>query len=248
MDTVLLEKIGLTRNESAVYLALARKGTAKVGSILSSAGLNSGKIYEILDALKRKGIVSESVIDGVKHYTAGPPARLLDYVETKKKALAEDEQALQQAIPELERLRKQEIKAVRSFTYTGIEGIKTAAHEALDALQEGDEILGMGITSLKDKAFNDFWLRFGNERVKRRIKARHIYSERSAFLNAYKNIKLTEHKVLEGVTPVTVDVFGDEIVLILNYNAPASCILIYDTNTAKSFRNFFEGLWEMGKR
>ena len=58
---------------------------------------------------------------------------------------------------------------------------------------------------------------------------------------------LTEAKVLDALTPVAVDIFGNDKVLILNYTDPITCILIYDKNTALSFTNFFNQLWKIAK-
>ena len=66
METNILESIGLTHNESIVYLSLLKRGTSKSGDILNASGINSGKIYEILESLKRKGLASESIINN--HY------------------------------------------------------------------------------------------------------------------------------------------------------------------------------------
>jgi len=68
-----LENVGLTKNESIVYLTLLRIGTAKTGEILNKSHLNSGKIYEILESLKEEGLVSESIINNIRHFTAAPP-------------------------------------------------------------------------------------------------------------------------------------------------------------------------------
>jgi sugar-specific transcriptional regulator TrmB len=247
MDTKTLEKIGLTRNESIVYLTLLKLGTSKTGSILKNSGLNSGKIYEILESLKVKGLVSESVINNVKFFSAAPPSQILNWLDIKKEDVAKDEDIIKKELPQLEILRKEGVKEVKSVTYTGFRGFKTAVEEAFSTTQEGDEILGMGITSKKEKKFNDFWLKFGEERVKRKIKAKNLFSERSEYVKSYEKIKLTENRVLQGVTPVTVDIFGKDKVLIFNYSEPTSCILIYDENTAISFRNFFYQLWKTAK-
>ena len=52
MERRYLEKIGLTKNESIVYTTLLKLGISKTGEILKKSGLNSGKIYEILESLK----------------------------------------------------------------------------------------------------------------------------------------------------------------------------------------------------
>lgn len=247
MDTKTLEKIGLTRNESIIYLTLLKLGTSKTGEILKNSGLNSGKIYEILESLKVKGLVSESIINNIKSFSASPPSQILKWLDIKKEEVINEEEIVKKELPQLESLRKEGVKEVKSITYAGFKGFKTAVEEAFSDLKEGDEILGMGITSKKDKKFNDFWLRFGEERIKKKIKAKNLFSEKSEFMKSYEKIKFTENKVLEGITPVTVDIFGEDKVLIFNYSEPTSCILIYDRNTAISFKNFFYQMWKIAK-
>ncbi len=247
MDTKILEKIGLTRNEGLVYLALLKTGTSKTGEILKESHLNSGKIYEILESLKLKGLVSESIINNVRNFTCAPPSEILEYLGKRKEEVEEDEQTVRSVLPDLERLRKTKIKAVKSITYIGLRGIKTAANEALNSMDSNEDILAMGVTELKDKNFNDFWKRWSDKRIRKKIIAKHIFSEKSSYYEEFRKMKHTESKVLTGLTPVTVDIFGNDKILILNYEEPVSCILIYDRNTATSFRHFFEQLWKLSK-
>jgi sugar-specific transcriptional regulator TrmB len=242
-----LERIGLTKNESRVYLALLQLGTSKTGEILKEAGLTSGKIYEILEGLKRKGLVSESHINGIKHFTAAPPVQLVNYLERKKESLARDEADTLILLPQLEKLRALKIAELRATVYSGLHGIKTAADESLAAMKLGEEIVTMGATSLKDTKYNQFWLRWQVQRVKRRITQRVIFSERSKYFEEFKQKRHTNVRVLTAITPVAVEVFGTDRTLILNYTEPSSAILIYDKNTATSFRHFFEQLWKIAK-
>jgi len=248
MEPKLLEKIGLTHNESKVYLSLLKLGTSKTGEILKSSGLNSGKIYEILESLKIKGLVSESKINNVKFFSASPTFKILEYLEKKKEDIEKDEDIIKKELPNLEKIRGSSTKESNAKTYVGFNGFKTAVYEAFNSLKEGDEILGMGVTGKKEKKFNEFWLNFGEERVRRKIKAKNLFSDKSDYLKEYKKFKLTENRVLEGITPVTIDIFGDDKVLILNYNEPYSCILIHDKNTANSFKSFFDELWKSAKK
>lgn len=247
MEPRLLERIGLTRNESIIYIALLKLGTSKTGEILKASHLNSGKIYEILEGLKVKGLISESIINNVKHFTAAPPLQLLDYLDKKKKGLEKDETLIHSMLPDLEKLRTITIKEAKAVTYTGLRGIKTAADEALAGMKPGEVMLGMGITVHKDPGFNKFWRQWSKERIERKIHARHIFSEKSSYFSEFKLLRHTEARILTGITPVTIDVFGEDKVLILNYEEPTSCILIYDRNTATSFRQFFEQLWKIAK-
>ncbi len=250
MQPEVLEKVGLTHNESKIYLTLLRTGTAKSGEILNRSGLNSGKIYEILESLKKKGLVSESVVNKVKHFTAAPPKQILDYLEKKKAEIAEEEATILQALPNLELIRNSAIKDIRAVTYIGYNGIKTAADEALDSLKDDDEILAMGVTENKDAKFNEFWRLWTQKRIKLKPKivAKHIFSEKGKYFESFLKLRKNESKVLEGLTPVTVDIFGEDKVLILNYNEPASCVMIYDKNTATAFKTFFYQLWKIAKK
>lgn len=247
MKTDVLEHIGLTRNESIVYLTLLQLGTSKTGGLLKRSGLHSGKIYEILESLKAKGLVSESIINGVRHFTAAPPKELLSFIDQKKQEIQHDEQQIRAVLPELEKLRVIARKEVQAFVYTGLRGIKTAADEALAEMKPDEDIVAMGITVHKEKKFNEFWKLWSKERIAKKIRARHIFSERSSYYDTFKMLRFTEARVLTALTPAAIDVFGLDKVLILNYEGPGSCILVYDKNTATSFRQFFEQLWNIAK-
>ena len=247
MEYELLEKIGLTRNESLVYLALLRLGTSKTGEIIKQSEINSGRIYETFETLKNKGLISESIVNNVKHFTASPPEKIMDYLKQKNEELKKEESLIKSAIPELDKIRNLKLEKSQALVYTGFEGIKTAAYEALNATKKGEEILAMGVTEMKDKRFNEFWVKYALDRAKGKHLTKFLFSERSAYFKNTKNMPLVVAKVLEGITPTTIDIFGDDKVLILNYNEPVSCILIYDKNTTTSFKNFFYQLWKLAK-
>ena len=53
-----LLKVGLTDGESKVYLALSQLGSSTVGPIVKKSGIAYSNIYDVLDRLTKKGIVS----------------------------------------------------------------------------------------------------------------------------------------------------------------------------------------------
>ena len=247
METEILTKIALTKNEGIVYLILLKFGTLKVSQILAKSNLNSGRIYDTLERLKEKGLISEAIINNIKHFTASPPYRLVDYIQRKKDDLENDEKAIKSLLPQLEKARASLIKEVKALTFTGFNGIKTAADEALESMKSGERILSMGITGNKDERLNDFWLKMNKKRIAKKIFTQGIFSDESAYLKEYKKMKYTQIKVLTAITPATVDIYGEDKVLILNYSEPLSCILIYDKSTAASFTQFFQQLWKIAK-
>ena len=63
MNEQLLEDIGLTKGEIKVYLTLLKLRETTTGKIIEEAQISSGKIYEILDKLIKKGLVSYIIKD-----------------------------------------------------------------------------------------------------------------------------------------------------------------------------------------
>jgi hypothetical protein len=246
METATLENIGLTKNESITYLTLLRIGTSKTGQLLKESKLNSGKIYEILESLKRKGLVSETISDNIKFFTAAPPEQLSQYLELKKQLIQNEEKSVQKMIPELEALRNQTIPEKRIVTYSGFRGIITAAEEALKNTPEGSEILSLGVSDVNAWSQN-YWLKWETMREKKKITARYILSEKGKIYKDLQGVKDKKVKILKLETPVGIDIYGKNIILILHYQEPISCTMIYDEHTNTTFRSYFAPLWNIAK-
>ncbi len=247
MNASILQKAGLTQNESIAYLTLLTSGSLKASEILKKANLNSGKIYELLEGLKNKGLVSESNQNNIRFFTASPPKQILEYLTKQEEEFLIKKELIKKELPLLEKSRKNYVLEAKSITYTGLKGLRTAAYEALDSMKPGEEILTMGTISKKDKEINDFWIKFGAKRIAKRIPNRLIFSDKGPhFLNT-KNMSLIQTRFLPSITPATVDVFGEDKIIIFNYEQPITSILIYDKNIAQSFKQFFEQLWAQAK-
>ncbi len=242
-----LEEIGLTASESKAYLALLRLGSATSGAILQDAKLNSGKIYEILESLKHKGLVAESMENGIRHFAPARPEQLLSFIAAKKKALAKQEELVTTVLPQLAALRGKRVASTKALTFTGIKGFKAAVAEATANTPDGAEVLAMGIVQNKSAFFNRFWEHWNQQKAERNIRTRYIYSEGGSHYDIVKRHEQTQVRLLESITPATVDIFGEEAVIIFNFEEPVSCILIYDRNIALAFRAFFDQLWLIAK-
>ena len=246
MDPQYLEKIGFTKNESKVYLTLLKIGLNKTGEILKKSNLNSGKIYEILESLKNKGLISETIKNGVKHFAAAPPSQLLQYLELKKNQLKNEELTIKEIIPKLEKIREETLPKKIITTYTGFKGIITASEEALAQISEDEEILSLGISDINTR-FQKYWLNWEKKRLKKKIKSRYILSQKGSIFNDLKKVKNVEVKVLLANTPVGIDIYGKSILILLHYQEPISCTIIYDEHTIKTFKSYFEILWKQAK-
>src|SRR3989338_4097634 len=169
MDISILEDIGLTKNESIVYLTLIKIGNSGAGEILKISGLNSGKIYETLESLKRKGLISESILNHTSSFAASDTSQLSDYLREKQERLKKDEELLLELLPELEKTRKDKLESSIPLTCQGIRGISVLVKEALYHLTSNDEILFLGVTERINSQFLDFWSKIDKITAERRI-------------------------------------------------------------------------------
>jgi sugar-specific transcriptional regulator TrmB len=58
MDEKLLQEIGLAPTEISVYTALLKTGSAKVGVLIREVSLHRSRVYEAINRLIEKGLVS----------------------------------------------------------------------------------------------------------------------------------------------------------------------------------------------
>lgn len=247
MDTKLLESLGLTHNEAIAYVTLSKIGLSKTGRLLKESGLNTGKVYEILDSLKRKGLVSETEIDNVKHFAAAPPDRLIEYISTKKDQLKKEEEIAKSLIPEIEKIRESKLDTSRIVVYTGFNGFKSAVNEATKTLKPKEEILAMGVRASKGEEFNRVWTQWAEQTLPKNHE-RVIFSDKGAFYDYKLKSKYSQVRFLEIATPNAITIFGDHTLIILQYKDPVRVIFINDSITATTFISIFEQLWNVAKK
>ena len=114
----LLTQYGLTNNEAIIYEALTKLTEASAYTLSKETNIPKTSIYEILDNLKDKGLVSKSIVNSSSYFTTESPNRFLTNA-TEKVDIA------RMIIPEIENIVqiKNKISASVKF-YTGEEGVK----------------------------------------------------------------------------------------------------------------------------
>ncbi len=248
MNEKLLEQIGLTKGEIIVYTALLKIGETTTGKIIEEAQISSGKIYEILDKLIRKGLASFIVKEKTKYFSAASPNRILDFLHEKERELKDKEHQLIKEMPLLLALERAGKKEYEIRLFRGFKGIQTAIFEALSDLNQNDEVLAMGIRSSKGEQYNLLWQRWHKERINKKIVCKLIFSEKnSEYYENLKKMKFIKIKILKGITPAAIDIMKNRV-LIFTYGEEPSCLSIKNPEIAQSFATFFYNLWELSER
>lgn len=132
----ILQKIGLSDKDAEVYIACLELGTQPASVIAKKAGLKRPTTYLILEALLKRGLVSEYTGSNVKYFTAVSPEYLLNYVEKQRRELTSHQREIEQFLPQFQALSNPYSIAPKVRFYEGIEGIERVMDDTLTAKTE----------------------------------------------------------------------------------------------------------------
>ena len=171
-----LKQAGLTEGEAKVYLSLLEIGNATTGPIIEKSKIARSFVYMILDKLAEKGLISYIEKNNKKYYQAANPQKILEYIETKKQELEESKTKLQQVLPNLQAIRK-ETPFTEIKVYEGFKGLQTVFEQYHKKVFKGEEVLSLGILSVKEEKYHEYWKQDHKLRVKQGIKTRMLFNK-----------------------------------------------------------------------
>lgn len=243
-----LQKIGLTDGEIKIYLALLELGTSTTWNITKKSGISGSKVYEILERLEKKGLVSFIIKNNVRYFEAANPERILDYLETKNKEIDLEKNEIKKILPDLI-LKQTKSEKSQVKVYTGFEGAKTVFEETIRDCKKGDEIYGWGLTEQPES-----WESYFNEREKFRSKKGIIYKmilneKYQSLYKARKKLPNTYFRFLskEFGMPTAFLIWKGKVSLYVSTKENPITIVMEGEAIANSFKKSFEIMWKQAK-
>lgn len=237
----ILEDIGLSKNETKVYLALLESGQSSLKTIVNVSGVHRTNVYDALKRLIQKGIVSYIKKDKTTYYEANDPNSLMSIVKQK-------ENKLRSILPQLKLSSEISPSKGEAYIYEGIVAVRNILNHFLDMKKPR---YVYGVPSVASEMIGDFFLKkYHQKRAMARLKMYHIYNsdakERTKLLN---KLPYTESRHLspEYDSPVATSICGDEVVLILYIKKPL-VIQIRNEEIAKAYKNYFDLLWNIAEK
>jgi len=252
MNTELLEKIGFTKGEIRVYFALLDLGNTTSGPVILNSRVSRSKVYEILERLKEKGLVSESIQKNVKYFRAASPDRILDYIRSKEKELKKEEDAFKKILPELVHKQKFQEEKQEVKVYVGFEGFKTFYDEILNDMTKKDEYLAMTFSdkSLENKSIRIMFRKVHQKRAEKGIKAKILANVNDKSTKKHMNfsdLPLYEFRTTNQIMPTGVGIYGD-VVATVNWGKIPRVFAIHCKENADQYRKFFYDVWNKAKK
>jgi len=231
-----LVKTGLAESESKVYLALLDLGEALAGEISKKAQLNRTTVYDSLERLIEKGLVTFLISANRKIFKPASPENLLDSIKEKEKLV-------EQILPSLNQIYKSSKKEEETNIFKGRKGIKTILNNVLKI----KEFVAFGSSGKFLEAMgHDFFL-FQNQKKKLKIKSRIIEAE-STRKSELSKIAYAKFKYIPNqfASPITTLIYGDKVAIMVWSEVPTATV-INSKNVVDSYKKYFELLWQQAR-
>ena len=128
MELKKLEKLGLNSSEAKIYLALLDLREAQAGEISKKTQINRTTVYDSVERLIERGLVTYVIQANKKVFQAVAPEKILEIIK-------EQEETAKEILPELESRFKASKEKEESVIYKGRKGIKIGEGYRLEYLQ-----------------------------------------------------------------------------------------------------------------
>lgn len=243
MDRSALENLGLTANETTIYLALLELGKSQINRIADRTGLHRRTIYDCLTRLEDKGLAGFITENKTRYFSAVDPRKLLDFLREKEESIKEQENKINDIIPELFSMFQAAKSDVEVSVYKGKQGLKTIME---DIIREGQkEWLSLTSAGKGPEILPYYLPRFHKRRIKEGIKLKIIESIGIKRGKELEKMKLTElrYAPVKYLAPISIWVYGSKTAFML-WDVGVG-ILIDSKETAESFRTHFNILWNI---
>ena len=241
-----LEKLGFSKNEAEVYLALLEIGQTTTGSIIKKLGIHRNIVYESLGKLEKRGLVTQTTISGKMHFQVVNPEKILD-LEKEKLSIARE---LTNDLKKVQRKEKQEITV-----HQGTKEMGEVRKNIIRELGKGAEYSVLNAIGLPFyQAARKFHKKLDAERVKKDIRQRLLISSKDyqAVTETLKQMgvdnKKTDWKVMPSdfKSPASILTYLDKVIFqIIPEDNPddPTLITIKNKDLAESYKAYFEMLW-----
>ena len=249
MDTKPLKEIGLTDGESKVYMALLKLGQTTSGTIVEEAKVTRSKIYDILERLKNKGLVSYITKESTKYFSAADPSNIIEYLNNKEEEIEKQKKSIREILPLIEKQYKKAIEKNIAEIFLGVKGMQNAFNILVDEFNSKDIYYAFGAGKGEDvKQVKLFFERLHQQRVKKRVKSFIIFNDASRKLfKTQEKSKFVKVKYLIESTPAAINIYKNYTIMAILTEEPIT-FLIRNKAVADSFREYFKIMWRIAKK
>lgn len=239
-----LEKLNLTKKESRLYIALLELGEANLQDIADKSKIKRTTVYDVLDSLREKGLISTTKKGRRIYYYAENPK----VIETIFK---EKINVLHNVLPELLSVANLIDKKPKIQFFEGVEGIKNIYRDTL--VHQDQEILAW----LSPEAITHFdidylWKEYVPQRIENKIWTRsfapnvkemeHVQGYDEKHLRQMKLVNFEDGLFFE----VEINLYGGSKIGIMSFQEDFG-LIIESKKIHNTLKTIFELQWKSVK-
>lgn len=239
MDLSALKEAGLSEGEFKVYKVLLEIGTGTANQIHEKVGIERRNVYDILNKLIEKGLVSYIEENGKKSFKINSPERIINYLEEKRESLEKTKKKISQILPSIEEQFNSAKSNLRAEVFRGTNGIKSCWEDML----KSKEIFWIGSGNYVPDQFPAFFEDWTKRRIKLKIKVNHLF--RAEKRGEVKKIPLYLVKFLPrefSGNPTATCIWGNKVGQFL-FGENLFVFVIESKELAENYLRYFQFLW-----
>lgn len=240
-----LQAAGLTPGEAQIYELLLNMGPSPAQIILKKTELKRGNVYNILDSLAKKGLVTLDEAGKKTVFKPVSPNALNDLMAKQEESTRQGKRQIEDVFENLRSLYAltQEKPVIRYFE--GLEGIKAVTYDTLRA--KGlilSYIDSESVEALKGWNDSDYVKKRRDLGIKKRIIDRNSQVARDyyrAHTDSLTEVRLASSQVAGFKTAM--QVYNDSVSYVTLEQGKMIGVIIDDARIAALHRSMFESLW-----
>ncbi len=230
-----LKEYGLSDKESQVYIALLPLGKINLQEIAKRVDLPRTTIYNTLNYLLAKGLVSFIINKGVRFYEATDPIKLLDKLNEKR-------ELINSVLPELESLKKTIKESSSVEIFQGSKGLFTILS---DVFKKQQQTYYFGSYSLSVELLKHQPKHFRSIRLDRKIPAKIVldkFDEEISYKKEYRKITEIRFNASLKDFPCMIFIYGNKVAL-YTLKKDIIGIIISNEQVAEAMKIVFNIYW-----
>jgi sugar-specific transcriptional regulator TrmB len=251
MNKELLSEIGLSESEKKVYLTLLDLGDSTRQNIVDKSGVSGSKIYELLEKLQQKGLVSIYIQNKIKHFKPTNPTQILNFIQKKKEKIIDLEEQTKLLIPDLLLRFNSSKKGQEVELILGVKGLEMIFREQVEILKKGETCYVLGGTwgtgEQIEERTQEFFEKIHVIRENKKIKTKMLFNikqkDTTKKLYSSKKYPSTITRYIEHTSPVAINIYKNKTIIII-FGKEISSICITSQDVANSFIEYFDLLWK----
>jgi len=183
----LLNELGLSDKESLIYVALLGEGSAKAVTVAKKTGINRTTVYDLLESLIQRGLVSKYKKRAAIYFNALEPKHLLTYLDREKeekiKIIDKQKEKVKDLLPGIISLQNMATTKPKVMFFEGEKGMREAYE---DTLNSKEIILAYANVATTNEGLPNFFPEYYKRRAAKKIFIKGIFPQNAASVERSK--------------------------------------------------------------